>query len=616
MSNPLSILDRKNERRIAQYIAKGFIMSSTSIKKEIYRFIIEELIKDISDEVFNCNSFEELGEYYFKKITSSVPNSKPDDIIMVLDSLAEQQGKHLKCDAAYYSFLCEMIRLIRVPKDALFDVNDEYHAVFEDRYNEIKKKYDSAIAGIQQQQSVITSMINGIGNQAYDFMRDITSDIETLRTYYRKQNELRTQESILNDNFNYYKERLFEYCDFDDEDAVIEKNRKIAIECSLSIFQEEHIEDRFLVYKQFASACENILDNYNNFFFDIKVLPFILQTYRIICSFSLSQEEKEEKYKDAIECLHKERDALSKTKSSDLEKYNKELNEYISCHSILELIKDYVKSLVCLDERRNILNQIVKFYDDKNYIQLINTIPIQIEGIFSDLQNDIKSFDRFSHCKITPSADLKEKVNQIQDSIPFEYALYYKHYFNNLIRNIVAHGRIIGKGDTIKDEVLAKELILDFHSLLYMVSRNSEAEKMYRFINGYIKRISILSSSREKCFMALYNDLIGERVFLDYDSVDKYSPVKVVFWIVNPYYEKLYNFKAEEGDTSLYELRKLLLSKEFWEYAKEQTKKYCEWHWHEEALRMLSRIIKGLLSCDESKETKDIMIDILKILKL
>ena len=590
-------------------------MLSTSIKKEIYRFIIEELIKDISDEVFNCNSFEELGEYYFKRITSSVPNSKVDDIIMVLDFLAKRQGKRLEGDDAYYSYLCETINLIRVPKEALSDVNDEYHAVFEDSYNEIRKKYDSVVAGIQQQQNAITSMINGIGNQAHDFMKDITNDSEMLRTYYRKQNELRTYESILKDNFNYYKERLFEYCDFDDENAVIEKSRKIAIECSLSIFQEEHIEDHFFVYKQFALACESILDNYNNLFFDIKVMPFILQAYKIIYSHSPSQEKKEKEYKDTIESLHIERDILIKAKSSSLEKYNEELNEYISRHSIIEMIRDYVKSLVCLDERRAILNQIIELYGEKNYIQLIITIPVQIEGIFSDLQNDIKSFDRFSHCKITPSADLKEKVNQIQDCIPFEYALYYKHYFNNMIRNIVAHGRVIGKVNTIKDEVLAKELILDFHALLYMVSRNSEAEKMYRFINGYINRISILSSSKEKCFMALYNDLIGERLFLDYDSVGKYSPIKVVFWIVNPYYEKLYNLKTEDGDTSLYDLRELFLSKDFWEYAKKQTQNYCEWNWHEEAMKTLSNIIKGLLSCGMSKETKDIMIDILKILK-
>ena len=585
-------------------------------KKEVYTFIIQELVKDISDEVFSCKDFETLGKHYFSEILNNVSDSKKDDIIAILNALAQRQGKHLSCNVDYYTFLCDTIDLVHIPKDVLAKINGEYQSVFVKMYGETKQKYDDVLTEIELQKSIINSKINNIGSQQHKFLIDISTDIEKLRNYYRLQNELRTKESIVKEYFEYLENKLGEYCNFNDEGDVIKKNRELAIECSLRLLGEENVEDRFLVYKHFISACNYAFDNYENLCFDIKINPFLSQSYKIIRSYSLSQEEKEKQYYEAIDHLYNERDKLKESKKNDYAHYNENLSDFIVRHSIIKEINNYIESLICLDKRVPILRQTLKLYEEKKNLLFINIVPIQIEGIFADLQDDIRSFEQFLHCTISPSADLKQKIDQIQNSIPFECAQYFKHYFNNLTRNIVAHGRIVEDDVSIYSEVLAKELLLDLHSLLYMASRNSEAEKMHRFINGYIKKISMISSSTEKHYMALYNDLIGERVFLDYDSVDKYSPIKVVFWIVNPYYEKLYNLKTEDGDTSLYELRELLLSKEFWEYAKEQTQKYCEWHWYEDALRMLSSIIKGLLSCEVSEETKDIMIDILKILKL
>lgn len=589
-------------------------MNMANIKREIIANIYEDLRQDISDSVFNSNDFETLGEYYFNKVLENVPGSTDNDLLAALDLLAQRQGKRLEEKCTYYTFLCDIIDLIRVPKDVLTRVNTEYHTCFQVKYIEVKQKYENALTEISNQEDRLSSLIYDIGNRTRKITADISGDIEQLREYYREQNKLRTKKAVLTENLNYLKEELYKYCNLDDESDVLEINRKLSLECSLRLSSDDQVEQRFFVYKQFIGACEYVVDNYNQLFFDIKIMPFMGKAYKTFLSSSRPLEEREKDYSDEINQLHNERDVLCGTKNDDLEKYNKKLTEFIRAHSILEEITAYVDSLVCLEKRRNILNQILELYNQNNYLLLINIIPIQIEGIFSDLQDDVKSFERFSHCSISPSADLKVKIEQIHDNIPFEFVQYFKHYFNNLIRNIVAHGRVMGGEETLDTEVLANELLLDFHSLLYMVSRNSEAEKMYRFVNGYIEHIYRISPSSDSCYKALYNDLIGDRTILTYDSVEHYPPLKIVLWILNPYYEKLYNKKAEDGDTSLIELRELLFSKEFWEYAKKETTKYIEWHWKEDKLRNLSTIINGLFSCGVPKETKAVMIEIHKTL--
>ena len=49
-----------------------------------------------------------------------------------------------------------------------------------------------------------------------------------------------------------------------------------------------------------------------------------------------------------------------------------------------------------------------------------------------------------------------------------------------------------------------------------------------------------------------------------YDTLEKYRPIQVAYWLVNPYYEKIYGQVDDKKD--LLELRNEFLSKEFWEY--------------------------------------------------
>ena len=71
---------------------------------------------------------------------------------------------------------------------------------------------------------------------------------------------------------------------------------------------------------------------------------------------------------------------------------------------------------------------------------------------------------------IYSNAVLKEKIRHLQEvksDIYPEAVEYFMYYFNNMIRNKVAHGRYKGNSEEqIQDEIFAKELILDMGMLV------------------------------------------------------------------------------------------------------------------------------------------------------
>ena len=91
----------------------------------------------------------------------------------------------------------------------------------------------------------------------------------------------------------------------------------------------------------------------------------------------------------------------------------------------------------------------------------------------------------------------------------------------------------------------------------------------------------------------------------EYDGIRSYRPMQVVYWLVNPYYEKIYEQVEDKSD--LLSLRDEFLSKEFWEYVyerllavKRQGYDYLKIN------REFSSAIKALFRCNISNETKQI----------
>ena len=86
-------------------------------------------------------------------------------------------------------------------------------------------------------------------------------------------------------------------------------------------------------------------------------------------------------------------------------------------------------------------------------------------------------------------------------------------YFNNLIRNRIAHGRYYKSISPLNDEIFSKELILDLCLLVHMIVRTSETERMYRFVHGYQSYYQkSIKCPENPSYEALFNDMIGKKI--------------------------------------------------------------------------------------------------------
>ena len=70
---------------------------------------------------------------------------------------------------------------------------------------------------------------------------------------------------------------------------------------------------------------------------------------------------------------------------------------------------------------------------------------------------------------------------------------------------------------------------------------------------------------------AVYARLCAERktlpmesMHLSYDSLDQYNPIQFLYWIINPYYEKI--AQTMSVDDEVKKIRGYLYSEDFWRY--------------------------------------------------
>lgn len=89
---------------------------------------------------------------------------------------------------------------------------------------------------------------------------------------------------------------------------------------------------------------------------------------------------------------------------------------------------------------------------------------------------------------------------------------------------------------------------------------------MLRCIQGYLNNCNVLGSSApDAIYGALYGDFTGCRMHLSYDSLDQYNPIQFLYWIINPYYEKIAQIMSVDDEVK--KIRGYLYSEDFWRYA-------------------------------------------------
>lgn len=218
----------------------------------------------------------------------------------------------------------------------------------------------------------------------------------------------------------------------------------------------------------------------------------------------------------------------------------------------------------------------------------------------------------------TPSIEmLEEAMNTANSTIPDETPEWVENEdelaricgFNNLIRNRIAHGKYNISSDAISLEasIFAHELLLDLCTLVHMIIRRCETEKMFRFVHEYKTYYGRFAKGDENfVFEPLLEDMIGGKTTFTFDTIEKYRPLQIAYWLLNPYYEKIYSQVADVSE--LLSLRSDFLSKDFWEFVLKRLDQIVSegWDYMFISNEFLS-VVNGMFKCNISSDTKKIL---------
>lgn len=581
-------------------------INEKEIYVNIYHYITKELNAWYDDSIFTKNSIKELGKLYYNRILQKVENSNTDLLNKVIKDMIKESSQN-----DYYTSLCKILYFKNLPKTVLNDVERKYNEIFIDKYNAVMHSYQIELSKINTNILEIKSDIDKIKNTppTYSFMRDISTDEKKIYELNSKCNWLRSRKEMLKFITNYVTSQLSEFCDIQNPHSIEKAKKCETIKLCKEI--SYNVDSLFSPYLEYINILEDDLNRPYALFYKVKIFIILENANKQLwhSQYKKSQSELINQYKEYTKKIPKI-DDLHSYKTNNITLYNDTLEELISNYDILKSLQDMLTSSICLRSRKNILLKALELYKLGEFEVFNNIIPIQIEGMFEDYLMDSTIFIRFSKMDIYLNAVLKDKIRHLQeikDNIIYpEVVEYFMYYFNNMIRNKVAHGKYKGnQNQKIIDEIFSKELLLDLGILIHMLSRKSETEKMYRFIHSYKKYYVNLDN--HQLFNSLFNDITGRKIIAEYDSIENFRPLQITYWLINPYYEKIYeNINSKD---ELLQLRNKFLSKEFWKYVLEELNLFLE----EDSGYLLKineefiSIVNGLFKCSISSDVKQIL---------
>ncbi len=583
---------------------------------ESLRKILLEVEKKTNDSIFQSDNFQKLGKVYFNIFCSLVKNRKKE-VVNIFKNLAKRFGKNINDSKELYEFICYFYRFKRLPKKVLESVKEEYDKTFSMKYEHAKGLYIKALGNINKENTAIQVKINAIGSKKNRFNFDPSEDVNLIKSCFRQTNFLRTKKEIFENSFKFLENKMDEFGDTTNNIEIIKTLKEVALKYSTDNFD---IALEFSSYNSYLDAFIYSIEQYDNLFFDNKFFP-LFELIKSETNIFHDDKNEIERFRKKEKALLAERDLLISNSQKDDDKYAVMLENFVNDHLIVESTKKLIEVLACISNRKNLLNKALIFFNNQEFELFNNIVPIQIEGIFNDLIQDLQIIDKLSSQKGSYSMDLKTKAQNLSNHIPFEYVRYYGYYFNNIIRNIVAHGRLnLGDDSKILEKIMSMELLLDLYSILYMVSRYSNIEIMCQYVNHFFDTaVFFPKDKRNHSFNILCNDLIGARTHIFYDKIEHYTPHEIIMWILNPYYEKLYYYKVSAANTNLKDLRELLMSRDFWGFFKAEIKGYKENNELDFMIKNPKELIsalKNLLKCGLPKDVKLIILDILKIIEI
>lgn len=576
------------------------------ICKDIRHFILFELTDKLDETAFTQTTMTNFGSYLFDVIKRNVPNSTDDFIKVVIRAIDHKGTEHVD----YYLRLCySVLRFNEIPRKVYIEYLRRYAIVFVNKYRKISTDTHSQIAALNAvlvaNADSIKSIIS-VSNSALHITKDIRNSEKNLSELYKQCNDLRTQKEMLQYILEYLNECLSKFCNLEDKTIVLDTLRKKALQTA----KDDHlsIDDEFKYYEEILEIVKANIDDIFRIIHTVKLQPFYDDIYKRGYETGHLDNAVKEKI---LQSLKDEYDALpriavlEKTKSTDVPGYRALLDGVIRKYDVPGKVVNKINSSVSIGGRRSILLKAVNLFNIGEYDVFNNIVPIQLEGLFADFLKDGTVFHRFSNLNIYPQALLREKIVYIKNlgvDIYPEAVMYFGFYFNNLVRNKIAHGNYTYDNND-HASIFAMEMLLDLNYLLHMLSRKSETERMYRLIHRYKDYMATYFKTPNYHFEFLFNDLTRNRIHMDYDNIERISPMQFTYWLINPYYEEIY---SRVGDVAiLKELRTDFVSNDFWLFVLAKLNDIIKAGYDYINIdKEFFSVVKGLFSCNIPADTK------------
>lgn len=582
--------------------------------EHISNFIRKDLKDYLTDgDIFIHSTLPEVGQVLFNKILCSVQGSTPDLIKVVIKDLQSRPPLNLirtsVTDEDYYEILCFYWDINEPPKAIYAEAKVKFQDIFRDRYPKLISKIDNLIKETEtERKRIMISKETIIDNCKRENLlkRDIRETKKEFIKYDFKLKELKAlySNTVMRDGTKacigmlaYYKKRIpafFQtFCeDLSNEVEIDKKLRKLTIECIRShLFNKtafEELDFAFLPYSRNMKILEFLIsgDCYKtlyNLFFKVKFNPFYIKRVEVYTT-KEGRDEDEEKFKNDIKNHPMNPSILSALVAQ---------NDYVSYLDTLEKhsgegiinIRNILEKTLCLRKRKPLIEECISLIENQNNAMAINLLPIQIEGLYFDLLESSTIYNCIDKVELFDSLLGKELVEKIQFgadhglNLDFETFSYFKYYFNNVIRNTIAHGNYItliyGRGNAghvsgISDVVLMRvvvlELLFDLNALVLLISRINEIDTASKYIKGMAEALNPEPGDKiEFVYERFCDDLTGmmSRVnFTEYKAgtMVKFEPLQILSWIFNPSYEEFID------KNSLEIVRSTLTTAPFWDY--------------------------------------------------
>ena len=593
---------------------------SNQEKDTIYDLIFTYISSNLEnwDEpiVLKQKSMESLGQLYYDQILSTIPKSSNDLINDIIQRIQPTERGYCS-QKDYWVGLCKFLHIKRLPHTTYKQLETEYKKVFVQHFQSVSNKYVAEIARIDTELSRLEREKTALQSRvpSLSLVRDISSEEDRYREICVEHNKFRTRKEQISYCYKLVEKKLNTFCALDSPIDIEKKLRSCAVSLSKS---DDDLSKVFDLYEDYLCICEHDIDKDYYLFHKVKLLEMYYRGQQKVSQQNISQHSHEKSIPEEITAFFKQipsiEDLEIARQSNDIN-YLSSLSNLISSFSVLSIIRETLAKSISLANRSKILLMALELFSNKEYALFNSIIPIQIEGMFADYLYSSTTFLRFTHLDLFESSVLREKIAILdnQCEIDPEAVEYFSFYFSNLVRNRVAHGRYVGNSvDRTKDEILAKELLLDVNLLVHLIYRKSETEKMIRCIENYIPYCTGSDPTRmSTCYGGLYKDISGLRYHMDYDMLEQLRPLQFVYWIINPYYEKI--FIQAGKHTEVLALRSIFYSHAFWQHVLNSLQ-------HDITIGRpihpeFKSVIKGMFNCGVSSDVKKLLAQVNSLLK-